>query len=122
MRGTRTMYQGVLFRSLIERAWAEWFDGDGFHWLYEPVRFRDPKAPEGKGYTYTPDFQIGNIFIECKPLDSTHFNNWHYCTAPLLIIFGKPDRFHIRLHTQAHGVIRGHYLSFQSAYTAAGLL
>ncbi len=121
MRGTKTTYNGVTFRSLIERAWAEWFDGEGFHWLYEPVQFRDPKASEGKGYTYTPDFQIDTIFVECKADGASNFNNWHYCPHPLIITFGTPARFYALLHLPERGVIRGHHTRWSTIFDLARL-
>lgn len=96
--GTKTLYKGYTLKSKGEHAWAHFFEMRGLSWEYEPVRFFQPGAPHGLGYTYTPDFAIDGraLFIEIKTWGATVFNNIHYCTTLLLVIFGTPERCYIR--------------------------
>lgn len=94
--GTRIQYKEYTFRSLHELAWAKYLDARGLAWEY--VKFRDPNAPPGLGYSYTPDFRVEQIvFLEIKASFAQHINRLHFCTKPLLFIVGLPVRPTIRL-------------------------
>lgn len=92
--GTKTLYKGCTLRSLHELAWGEYLDAQSIPWEYEAVKFRDPNAPAGLGYSYTPDFALDNkqIFLEIKSSFAQHINKLHFCTSPLLYIVGLPTR------------------------------
>lgn len=97
--GTQIEYKGIVFKSEHEYAWARFFDHEGLAWEYEAIAFRDPKAPAGKGYTYTPDFALDKrtLFVEVKATFNQHFNKFHFCSLPLILVVGKPDRCSIHL-------------------------
>ncbi len=103
--GTKVIYKGATLRSLHELAWAEYLDARGLAWEYEAVKFRDPKAPEGKGYSYTPDFALEGraVFLEIKATFAQHVNRLHFCTKPLLFIVGLPAR--ATIYVVRNGVI-----------------
>ncbi len=116
--GTKVAYKGYTLKSKHEYAWARYFETRRIPWEYEPIHFRDPNAPEGKGYTYTPDFGIRDrsIFIEIKVYDGAVRNSIHFCPAPLIAIYGTPD--HCYMHVKQAGALtfeRGHSLNFDLA-------
>lgn len=97
--GTKIAYKGYILKSRVEFAWAQEFEARGLAWEYEPVRFRDPLAPPGKGYTYTPDFGLdgGAVLIECKVYGARNLDNrFHFCSHPLILIFGIPTCHYVR--------------------------
>lgn len=116
--GTKIVYKGHILKSKVELAWAQLFDVRAIPWEYEPIRFRDPHAPEGKGHTYTPDFGLygGMFYVETKSYGSTDLNRFHFCTKPLLIIFGYPDRYYIRVQ-RSSCIARGHFTNWEEAFT-----
>jgi hypothetical protein len=88
----RKTYRGYTFKSAHEFAWAQFWDGEGLDWEYEPMCFR-----EGH-HTYTPDFGLADrtLFIEIKTYGAKQLNRFHLCTKPLLLIFGTPEHCYIR--------------------------
>ena len=63
----KTEYKGTTFDSRFEASLAQYFDDQGIHWEYEPVRI--PWYPE-KRY-YKPDFKVvlpsgESFFVEAK--------------------------------------------------------
>lgn len=86
-------YKGYKFRSRVEFAWAQEFDARGLAWEYETVVFR---TAEG---AYTPDFPLEHrtLYVECKVWGARNVHNkFHLCHAPLLLIFGVPNKHYIR--------------------------
>lgn len=119
--GTKIDYKGYTLRSKHEFAWARFFDVEGLRWCYEPVKFRDPGAPEGLGYSYTPDFGLdeNTLFVEIKPTNALGENRFHFCTKPLLIAVGMPDkRPHFYL-SQRSGLYPLRGISWSTAYQIA---
>jgi len=118
--GTKVVYKGYTLKSKHEYAWARYFDARRIPWEYEPIHFRDPGAPVGSGlgYTYTPDFGIQDrsVFIEIKVYDGAVTNKIHFCTKPLIAIYGTPERCY--MHVKQAGASffeRGHSLNFDLA-------
>ena len=91
-------YGGILMRSHHEAAWARQFDNDGLEWDYEPVKFSKH---------YTPDFglrcKFGQFFVEVKPARGATVNKFHLCTAPLIVVFGRPAALDLAVRYQAPG-------------------
>jgi hypothetical protein len=117
--GTKIEYRGYTLKSKVEWEWARLFDEHGLTWEYEPIAFRDPGAPHGKGYTYTPDFGLNGrtFFVETKPYSTKHLNRFHLCPAPLYLIFGYPDRHYIRFKPAGKaGFEPGHYNAWWKAF------
>jgi hypothetical protein len=117
--GTKHTYTGAQLKSSHELAWAQFFDAEGLRWSYEPVKFRDPGAPEGKGYSYTPDFGLeeNSVFIEIKAAHVLHENRFHFCTKPLLIAIGKPlQRPHFYVQQRGGGLQPLHGIPWSVAY------
>lgn len=94
MRGKRTQYAGVRFRSRVEAAWAGFFDDQGIAWEYEPERL------VGNGYEYRPDFRIGDaaIWVEVKSATVIDVNlgalmlcEFGLMTKPLIVVRGAPE-------------------------------
>jgi hypothetical protein len=64
-----TLYKGIRMRSRLEAAWAEYADGLGWKWAYEPECFASD------GGQYLPDFRLDildsisgrPIYVEVKP-------------------------------------------------------
>lgn len=60
-------YNGYLFRSSWEVAFARFLDGLGTAWEYEPETFK-----LSDGSRYTPDFRVhlpsGSLFVEVKSM------------------------------------------------------
>ena len=118
--GTKTTYKGYTLRSLHERAWAEWLDAQGLTWEYEAVKLRDPNAPAGLGYSYTPDFALEDrsVFLEIKATFTQRISRLHFCSKPLLFIVGLPARPAIRY--VRNGAFVGRNLTdFDTAYNLA---
>lgn len=61
-----TLYAGVLFRSLLESEWAEFFDQKLIRWSYEPRAYHLPCRP---WQWYKPDFLFPDFkaYGEVKP-------------------------------------------------------
>lgn len=117
--GTKIPYRGYALKSKVELAWARLFDVHSIPWEYEPVAFRDPQAPTGKGYTYTPDFGLNAraFFVEIKTYSAKHLNKFHLCPAPLYLIFGFPDRYYIRFKPAGKtAFVPGHYKAWWEAF------
>lgn len=117
--GTKILYQGYAFKSKVEWEWAQLFDAHSIPWEYEPVAFRDPGAPDGRGYTYTPDFGLNQraFFVEIKTYSAKHLNKFHLCTEPLFLIFGSPSRHYIRFKPAGEiGFVPGHYKAWWEAF------
>jgi hypothetical protein len=112
--GTKITYRGYQLRSRTEFAWAQYFEGEGLSWRYEPHTFRN------KRQSYTPDFFIPGVYIEIKVWGAKVHNRFHLCNEPLLLIFGLPKRCYIRF--KPAGTERfnpGHVKAFRSAYALA---
>lgn len=117
MRGTRINYKGYTLKSKIEYAWARHFDANKFDWTYEPIKFRGRRIG-----VYTPDFKLNacNLFIETKPYNGGTMNDFALCTAPLLIIFGAPERHYIRFKPADQDTFDpGHWNHFDAAFIYA---
>ena len=87
-------YKGYTFRSSVEFAWAQELESRGLPWEYETVVFR---TEEG---SYRPDFPLFNrrLFLEIKVEYARNVHNkLHLCPAPLLLIFGFPQKCYIRI-------------------------
>lgn len=68
MAAIKVWYNGILFRSLLERNWAAYLDVTGQDWGYEVTSY------ETGGRPYLPDFELpaSNMWVECKvPGDDT---------------------------------------------------
>lgn len=62
-----TIYNGFHMRSRLEARFAEWMDGRGWQWAYEPFCYASPAGQ------YLPDFRVdargAEYFIEIKPTE-----------------------------------------------------
>lgn len=63
IKAIETRYKGYRFRSRLEARWAVFFDALGVRWEYEPEGF-----DLGSNGWYLPDFLVGQVWIEIKPL------------------------------------------------------
>lgn len=110
------VYKTILFRSYHEWTWARFFTKEGLIWEYEPETFKEGSE------RYTPDFRINPIYIEIKTYGAKRLNAFHVCSAPLLLIFGKPDRHYSFFKPAgASRFERARFTQWQSAYEKASL-
>ena len=83
-------YNGILFRSILERNYAMWLDSEKRKdkikkWRYEAVKFKLHAKGGGLITTYTPDFEItfpdGHIeFHETKGKETEVWRlKWKHC-------------------------------------------
>lgn len=56
MKGKKTAYKGIIFKSKLEATWAYYFDCIGIEWKYEPRVFRSDT-----NLWYKPDFFLPQI-------------------------------------------------------------
>lgn len=107
-------FKGYKFRSRTEFTWAQEFEARALQWEYETVIFRVGKE------SYRPDFPLNNrkIFVEIKVEGARNLHNkFHLCTAPLLLIFGLPNRCYIRVKLAgAANFLPGRFRTFPLAY------
>jgi hypothetical protein len=112
--GKNITYKGYVFRSAVEFAWAQYFEGEGLAWQYEPKTFR---TNEG---SYTPDFVIPHCCVEIKVWGATVKNRFWLCEENLLICFGLPQKCYIRYKPAgALRLLPGHEKQWTIAYTIA---
>jgi hypothetical protein len=76
------VYKGVKYRSTLEADTAETLDKLGIPFVYEGRKitllegFYSPfQKKKVVGITYTPDFEVGNIIIECKGFETPEWRN-----------------------------------------------
>lgn len=76
------VYKGVKYRSTLEADTAEALDKLGIPFVYEGRKitllegFYSPfQKKKVIGITYTPDFEVGNIIIECKGFETPEWRN-----------------------------------------------
>ena len=79
---TAKEYKGVTYRSTLEADTAEVLDKMGIPFVYEGRRitllegFYSPfQKDKVRAIHYTPDFEIGNIIIECKGFETPEWKN-----------------------------------------------
>lgn len=62
-------YKRHIFRSVLEKDFAQYFDGLGLEWKYEPMTVTVTGGNLARPVFYTPDFYLPDFqaFIECKP-------------------------------------------------------
>src|SRR4051794_27080728 len=88
-----TVYNGIVFRSMLEVRWAIFFDRLGIEWRYEPELFAC------EGIRYLPDFWLPRYrsFVEIKPV--AHFTGFEKCSAlakhrPVVVLCGGRPAAH----------------------------
>jgi hypothetical protein len=100
IKAIETHYRGYRFRSRTEARWAVFFDEMRLLWTYEQQGY----DIEGVG-RYLPDFEIGQTFVEIKPLSVA--DDLHAWTAlqvklrrltqatkrPTFLLIGLPDGY-----------------------------
>jgi hypothetical protein len=66
VRGRPTVFNGIMFRSILEARWAVFFSILGVNWIHEPQTFR---LQNGK--MYLPDYYLSDFkcWLEVKPRD-----------------------------------------------------
>lgn len=64
----KIQYNGVWLRNSWEEKVAKYLDSEGKHWQYESDTFSVSYVIDGieKWGTYTPDFRVGDTFLEVK--------------------------------------------------------
>lgn len=101
MYGKQTIFKCTVFKSMLEVAWAKYFESIGYTWEYEPAKFK--LYPQGSGRskeTYTPDFRI------CKE------NQYMWCEV-------KPDAYSAK-SLQSDACIRFSQLGYGKLYLCLG--
>ena len=94
IRGIKTEYKGVVFKSRLEAKWAKFFDSNGIEWEYESVRFKSGAV------RYTPDFALfgRRIYVEIKPsmsyAEPKENFGMYLCQRlyPTLQVYGNPQK------------------------------
>lgn len=89
------LYNHTVFASMIEVAWAAFFDALGMRWDYEP---RVVVLPDGR--IYPPDFYLFDlgVYVECKGqvLEDGLMEKLEAATKelrkPILLLKGSPQR------------------------------
>jgi len=97
-------YNGKKFRSDLERNTARTLDVLNIPYEYEPRKivllegFRCPyQKDKVRALTYTPDFIIGNIMIECKGFETPEWKNKKKLVFRYLID-NEPDTMFYQIH------------------------
>lgn len=67
IKSKESIYKGFIFKSMLEKRWAVFFDQCGYTWSYEPEWFTLPG-----GEKYKPDFYVKELglYVETKPFNT----------------------------------------------------